>query len=357
MRNTTLRPSARQHSPTTLFDNRRATLYPSGYTQSRRMLSFIKVIFIVIAGIFLVSFLGDADFSLVDSGGYETAEGLSERSAYNRSYDDNNDGAISDSEYRTGELARIEDELALLEDAVEEALEDENRSPYRDLVDLQATAVYADTRNEEYLTLYTAYDFARPINITGWRLKSLVSGRAITIPEGVRYLTSSRPWFSDDDIYLSPGDTAYISSGGAAGIKTSFLTNQCIGYLAHENRFTPSPYTSCPLLEDEDLARFDLAYNDFDDEDEYDECMEAIEDVASCERGDAPSSITRECRSFIREYSTYDGCVKLHKNDPDFLGDTWYIFLNANRQDVWREEREAIVLFDENGLIVDVTRY
>ncbi len=224
------------------------------------------------------------------------------------------------------------------------------------MIEHDATGVYADRRNEEFLTLRAGYNLTTPIRITGWYVKSLVSGRSAKIPEGIRMLTGSR-WFSGDAIILSEGDVAYLSTGGSAGINTSFLTNQCIGYLAQNNRFTPTPYASCPLLEDENLADFDLSFNDFDDEDEFDECMDAIESVPACQRGDVPSSLTRDCRSFIREYSTYDGCVKLHRNDPDFLGNEWYVFLNSNKSDLWREEREAIALFDQNGLIVDVARY
>ncbi len=321
------------------------------------MLSFIKVIFFVVAGIFLVSYLQETDFS-VSSGSSNTydSSGTTERAAYTRSYDRNNDGAVSDSEYQKGELARIEDEIELLEEEVALALEDANASPFRDKVSLRGGNIYAEG-DEEYVTLYASIGDNETINITGWKLKSLLTKRSVTLGEGVQYLTSGRPWFGEDDIYLADGDTAYVSTGGAAAIRTSFLTNKCTGYLDTNYRFTPSLPRDCPLLRDEDLDSFDLSFNDFRREREYDECMDAIENVYMCERGTTNHDLTDDCRDFIRNYSTYDGCVKLHKNDPDYLGDEWHIFLNASRDDLWRSEREAIGLYDRNGKVVDVIRY
>jgi hypothetical protein len=320
------------------------------------MLTFIKIIFIVIAGIFLVSFLQEGDFSLVGSD-HTTTNGPADRAAYTRSYDDNNDGTISDSEYRDGEIERIQAEADRLEEEVALALEEENRSPYRDMVEISTSGADATDRNDEYVTIEAASDNPRPIDITGWHLKSLVTGRDARIPKGVRFLQGNRPWLSQTDIYLVAGDTAYVTTGGAAGIGTSFLTNECIGYLDRNDRFTPSLSQSCPQLEDEDLERFDLSFDDFRDEDDYDACMDAIEDVGTCERAVPDRDLTRQCRDFMSSYSNYDGCVKLHKSDTDFLGDEWHIFLNLSRNDLWREEREAIALLDENGLIVDVERY
>ncbi|HXK39905.1 MAG TPA: hypothetical protein VJ837_03660 [Candidatus Paceibacterota bacterium] len=323
------------------------------------MLTLIKILFIVVAGIFLVSFLEGGDFSLTGNGeSFYADEGFTDPESYTRSYDTNNDGVVSEREYREGELGRIEEEVERLEAEIVIALQEENQSPYRDLVELQASGARSEERGEEYVVLETGYDNTTPVNITGWHLKSLVSGRSARIGKGVRVLSGNRPWFSQDDIYLAPDDRAYVATGGAAGIGTSFLVNECVGYLDQGSRFTPSLSRSCPLLEDEDLDRFGLSFDDFRREREYDACVDAIENVGTCERVSSPDrDLTDDCRDFIREYSTYEGCVKLHRNDVDFLGNEWRIFLNANRDDLWREEREAIALIDENGLIVDVERY
>ena len=322
------------------------------------MLSVIKVLFFFIATVFLVSFMNDGGFNLTsNTSNSSNTEGLSERDTYSRSYDDNNDGIVSDAEYRRGELRRIEDEVEMIEKEVDTAVESQNRSIYYDVVSLSASGARAEQRNEEYLRINVDNDVESLINVTGWTVKSLVSGRGGKIGKGVATLDEDRPWYGEKDILLAAGDEAIITTGGAAGIRTSFLTNKCMGYFDND-RFTPGISMSCPLLENEDLEHFGLAYDDFRREREYDECIDAIESVSSCEIVRSPDrDLVDDCRDFIRDYSNYDGCVELHQNDEDFYGDEWRIFLNSTRNDIWREEREAIGLFDRDGKVVDVVTY
>ena len=322
------------------------------------MLSVIKVLFFFIAAVFLVSFMNDGGFDLTsNTSNSSDTEGLSERDTYSRSYDDNNDGVVSDAEYRRGELRRIEDEVEMIEKEVDTAVESQNRSIYYDVVSLSASGARAEQRNEEYLRIDVDSDAESLINVTGWTVKSFVSGRGGKIGKGVATLDEDRPWYGEKDILLAAGDEAIITTGGAAGIRTSFLTNECMGYFDND-RFTPGISMSCPLLENEDLEHFGLAYDDFRREREYDECIDAIESVSSCEIVRNPDrDLVDDCRDFIRDYSNYDGCVELHQNDEDFYGDEWRIFLNSTRNDLWREEREAIGLFDRDGKVVDVVTY
>lgn len=321
------------------------------------MLSVIKVLFFFIAGIFIVSYMSSGEFDLTSDTPNDDTAGLSEREVYSRSYDDNNDGIVSDAEYRRGELRRIEDEVVMIQDEVDEAIDAKNRSPYYEMVTLSSGSATAERRNEEYLTIDVDSDVASLVDVTGWSVKSLVSGRGGKIGKGVATLDEDRPWYGETDILLAAGDGAIITTGGAAGIRTSFLTNECMGYFDYD-RFTPGISSSCPLLENEDLEHFDLTYNDFRHERDYDACIEAIEDVGSCEIVRVPDrDLEDACRDFIRDYSNYEGCVELHKDDEDFYGNEWRIFLNSTRNDIWREEREAIGLFDRDGKIVDVVRY
>lgn len=323
------------------------------------MQQLVKLVFFFVAAVFIVSYLnteslsGGLNLSGSSSG---SRDGLSDRNEYNRSYDTNADGFVSDEEYRQGEINRIAQEVEELEDAVAEALQEHVRSPYHGMITLSMGAARSEHRNDEYLVLHTNYRNETSINITGWQVKSLMSGRRGVIKQGVQLL-EDRPWRNDHDIYIAPGDTAIITSGSAAGIATSFLTNSCMGYFDRD-RFTPSIWGNCPLLEDEDLDSFGLGYDDFRREDDYDACMDAIESVRSCEIVRSPDrDLEDDCRDFIKEYSNYDGCVELHKDDADFYGDEWRIFLGSSKNDLWRYEREAIALYDAQGRVVDVLRY
>ncbi len=138
-----------------------------------------------------------------------------------------------------------------------------------------------------------------------------------------------------------------------AGIRSSFFTNKCTGYLEENHDFVPALFAQCPRLSEEDLDAFNISPNDFRDLDDYDMCIDAIEDVQSCREGHPSNDVPTRCKNFIRDYSDYSGCYELHRYDTDFLGDEWRIFLGET-SDLWRSEREAVALIDENGKVVDV---
>lgn len=311
----------------------------------------IKVIFFIIAAVFIGSVLNNADISLTGDNTTTPSRG-----SYLRSYDRDGDGVVSDAEYERGESARIEKELQEVQEAVIEALKEEVRSPYATYFDIRSGNMRAEDQEREYVVLRVAKDLPAPVAISGWKLKSLVTGRGQYIGKGVALLDPVRPWRFEKNIVIAPGEEAIITSGSAVGINTSFALNSCTGYLEERRDFSPSISRQCPRLEDEDLASFDLSYNDFDDEEEYDDCMDAIERVPSCQLGSPDTDVVKECKKIIRTYSTYKGCFELHADDADFIKDEWRIFLGAD-DELWRNEREAVALFDENNRVVDIIEY
>jgi hypothetical protein len=327
------------------------------YTVS--MLTIVKVIFFFVAGIFLVTHLNSAGFGNgpLSTTRNDSSSELSDREAYSRAYDTNGNGIVDDEEYRQGEIHRIAEEVEVLEDATLRALEEHNESPYADHVQLSASNARDDEHETEYVAIsYRGGSDDPSINITGWRLESLVTERGGTIGRGVPLLEGNRPRTNATDIFLAPGEDAIISTDNAVGIGTSFLTNECMGYF-RSDRFYPTVGGSCPLLRDVDLKQHGLSFNDFRREREYDACMDEIENIYSCEIvRSADRSLTDQCEDFIEDYSNYDGCVELNKFDEDFYGDEWRIFLGSNRE-LWREEREAIALYDREGRLVDLVRY
>ncbi len=313
-----------------------------------------KILFFFIAIIFIGSILNDADISFGNNG--YSGDGPAPRDTYLRSYDRDGNGVVSDSEYTQGESKRIEQEILDVQVAVVKALREEIRSPYADYIQLRSGNMRTDDRYQEYVTLRASDDLPSPIDITGWKLQSLVTGRGERIGRGVVLLDPTRPWRFEKDIFLAPGEKAIITSGSPVGINTSFTINSCTGYLEERRNFHPSLPRQCPLLEDENLSEFGLAFNDFDEEEEYDECIDAIERIGSCEISSGDNGLVSECRRFIREYANYEGCYELHANDRDFIKSEWRIFLGAG-EELWREEREAVALYDNNNLVVGVIEY
>ncbi len=317
------------------------------------MLSIIKILFFVIAGIFLVSILNENPVSLSTRGSGSSNLEAPSRDVYLRSYDRNRDGVVSDEEFRLGELARVTEEVGVLTKNMEEALRAENRSPYADTISLRSSRLSADDEDEEYVTIVASNRLSSPVNISGWKLKSLLSEKVRSIPRGTTHLASTRAFQTSDNIFLGAGDSAVVLSGNVAGIRSSFLTNKCTGYLEENHDFVPGLFAQCPRLSEENLSAYNISPEHFRNLTEYDSCIDAIEDVQSCREGHPSSDVPSRCRTFIHDYSDYEGCYKLHQFDSDFLGDEWRIFLGSTA-DLWRSDREAVALIDGNGKVVDV---
>ncbi|MCR4274657.1 MAG: hypothetical protein NUW02_01225 [Candidatus Campbellbacteria bacterium] len=323
------------------------------------MNDLVKFLFFIIAAVFFISYVQETVPVLNNSSSYSFLGGtdsIESSAAYTRSYDNNNDGVVSDAEYKQGELNRIEDEIAKIARAVQEALDEKNQSVYHGMITLSAGNTYTQNSRDEYLIIEASGANTAPIVISGWKLESLVSGTRVAIPKGVAVLEGNQPWKKEQNVFLAPGERAIINSRYAVGINTGFLENKCTGYLNRSYNFNPSMWQSCPLLEDEDLVSFGITPDAFDDEEEYDACMDGIENTGSCDRGTYASTTPSFCRAFIRTYSTYDGCLELHKTDSDFLGNTWRLFLGSSKT-LWRERREAIALIDDTGKVVDILEY
>lgn len=319
------------------------------------MLDVIKFVFFIVAAIFFVSYVQE-NSSILNSPPSYSVSGNGGTAAYTRSYDSNADGTITDTEYQQGELDRIENEIAQIAEAVQKALDEQNRSIYYEKITLGRGNVYTKDSRVEFLVIGADHNNTAPVVISGWKLESLISGTRVTIPKGVAILEGDRPWRNERSVFLAPGERAIVNSHYAVGINTGFLENKCAGYLDNTYHFTPGISRQCPKLEDEDLTSFGITPREFDEVEDYDACMDAIEDTKRCERGSYNSDVPRFCRTFINEYSTYDGCVELHKTDADFLGKTWRLFLGSSK-DLWRGEREAIALIDDAGKVVDVLEF
>ena len=183
------------------------------------MLTLIKIVFIVVAGVFVVSYLNDArflqDFTIVGEP-YAPSSGTDApipRGTYTRSYDTNNDGTISEREYERGEKARIEEEIEYLRKELAKILADERESPYADTVSLAEGNATASDPDEEYVTIRADLSNIVSVTVTGWKLKSLASGRTVTVGEGVPPKRTSLKESNERSVTLKPAEKAYIVSG------------------------------------------------------------------------------------------------------------------------------------------------
>lgn len=237
-----------------------------------------------------------------------------------------------------------------------EDISDPLRSPHAGKVQVSGVNnINPENPNEEVITLRTELDDGEEVNITGWHLKSEVTGNQAVIGKAALLPVPNKN--TESDVILKEGDTVYLSKGYSP-IGISFRTNMCTGYFANDRTFYPGLPLDCPDPEDEAIPRFS------NNEDSQDACIEAIENVPTCStRG---SSYTRTlsdivplaCKRYIETNINYDTCVARHYADEDFAGDRYYLYFKSFAK-LWRDsdKKEKINLLDKNGLIVDTISY
>ena len=206
-------------------------------------------------------------------------------------------------------------------------------------------ALESDSKNE-YVEISAPADNERPVNITGWRLKNK-NGLEVKIGQGAKFIFASPNIGSQpqEDILLNPGDRAYVVTGRSP-VGTSFRASLCTGYFAQFNDFEPSLPRNCPAPKEENLPR-NLSDN----------CLDFIDNLPRCETpSPIPFDLPESCQAYLNEKINYKTCSELHKNDPDYYGDEWRIYLQRD-EELWKQSRETITLLNNNGQVIDSISY
>lgn len=225
-------------------------------------------------------------------------------------------------------------------------------SVYRGKVSIaRSTGPLAATdSDEEYVTISLSSSAKENVTISGWRLVSVRTGDAGTIPYGVT-LFKSGSVNNTAPITLQPGERAIIVTGRSP-VGVSFRENSCAGYLDDAQDFVPKLSGSCPAP----LNDFDRFYNG--SASDYQKCRAAVQTLPSCETPSKRVSGTSDaCFSFMRTHYTYNACTTYHANDRNFWGRTWRIYLGQSRSDLWPTKNDTIKLLDAGGNTVDAFSY
>ncbi len=238
--------------------------------------------------------------------------------------------------------------------AVQKQKEESLRSPFYDKIKMSniSNRNNADP-SREYIRISTDLASGEEVNITGWYLKSEVTGYYAVI--GGASLLPFPYTRSDSDVVLRDGDKVILVKGFSP-IGTSFRTNKCTGYFEENRVFHPALSKQCPKVADEDLPLFSSVY------DRNDECLDLINKIPKCStRGneylrDLPDTVPSSCKKYIEEQVNYNSCVSKHMGDSDFAGNEYRIYLNKFGP-LWRPKTDKINLHDKNGLIVDTISY
>jgi hypothetical protein len=206
----------------------------------------------------------------------------------------------------------------------------------------------SDPKNES-IEIYVRQDAGVPVDLSEWTLMSEASGSGIRIPKGTE-VPASGVINAAQDIILAPGDRAIVISGRSP-IGASFRENKCIGYFSSFQSFSPSLPLNCPTPSGE-LSKYygpdyvrDAA------------CIDYVNKLSRCQVVlSPPTNVSGSCQSFLVKYLNYNGCVEAHKNDSDFKGEAWRIYLGLTSS-MWRSQHEIVKLLDINGKTVDAFSY
>jgi len=226
-------------------------------------------------------------------------------------------------------------------------------SPYRGLVTIsQNPSGPANTDpKQEYLELDVSRQATDGVDITGWKLVSVVTNYFGVITEGTKIPTTGNvnPTLP---IVLQPGDRAIVSTG-LSPIGVSFRENECTGYLGQYQQFSPQLENNCPDALGE-FNRFYSTANALKD----DNCYNLVRTIPRCTSpSDESVGLSSACFALIDNYLSYNGCVAAHKNDVEFAAETtWRIYLGQTKE-LWKPSRDGIRLVDAQGKTVDLFTY
>ena len=234
-----------------------------------------------------------------------------------------------------------------------------NETPLSERVSLQAgNASYESDPAKEYITLQVRGN-GSPISISGWQLETdrttvspsqsvQTSKSRVTIPLGTA-LPLNYAVNNGQPIVLESGQHAIITTGESprtypASLSISFQTNKCSGYFTGGD-YTFSPYLSAPSCpwasnEVENVSSLE------------DACVNYIKGLSGCtdpmlKQDKKINLFSNQCREFILRTFNYRGCVTLHKDDQNFYGDEWRIYLDRT-QELWKKG-DVIRLLDSEG--------
>lgn len=224
-------------------------------------------------------------------------------------------------------------------------------SPYRDIVRMShyVSGASSEDPKNEFIEISIAQNAGVPVDLTGWSLSSAASGNTVSIPKGTEVPTSGVV-NAAQDIVLAPGTRAILISGQSP-IGASFRENKCIGYFSTFQKFSPSLPQNCPVPSDELISYYGPTYI----RDPF--CIDQVNKISRCEVTlTPPNDVSNTCQNFVVTYLNYNGCIDAHKNDADFAGDTWRIYLGRTSS-MWRTTHEVVKLLDINGKTVDAFSY
>lgn len=251
-------------------------------------------------------------------------------------------------------IKETEKDINDIKEKIDDEISKSKRSPYYGKVYLSNISNLNDPEpNREYMKLSTNLDDKEILTITGWYLKSEITGKYVII--GGASLLPFPFKKTESPIKIQDGDSVYLTKGFSP-IGISFRTNKCTGYFEENREFTPNLPMQCPTARNEKLPTFSNI------EDRNQECLDILYSIPRCStRGSAftrnfADTVPQSCKTYIETQINYESCVAKHFGDTDFPGNEYRVYFNKFGP-LWQKNNDTINLYDENGLIIDTIKY
>ncbi len=255
--------------------------------------------------------------------------------------------AESEMEYGAADYENPSD--ALYEDQSFGPRPDTERSPFAGFVDLQIGAAQSDNPNDEYVVIRASQFASVPIPVSGWTIRSALSGAYATVP------LAASPFYqgvvnSVDTILLSSGEAVLLSSGSSP-VGVSFRETTCTGYLSQTQRFSPPLSNAC-------ARPSSLLPRSAQNEAQYgSSCFDLIERLPQCTYPTiVPSNVSAACRALLTDTLSYTGCMRSFAAGAVKNMTTWRAY-QSSANELWGNARDTLVLFDSEGRIVTTFSY
>jgi hypothetical protein len=180
------------------------------------------------------------------------------------------------------------------------------------------------------------------VDITGWEIKTNHGGEYI--PQAIDLYDPSG-LTAPSDIFLGQGQYVYMySSQGSFNVRL----NECIGYIANSNKFTPQIPENCPYVNQSAISQMGFTGT----------CENYIYSLGACQEPDLNNTDVPQndyaCRTYLENNFNYKSCFDAHVTDANFLSNQWWIWMGSSPLDQYHD---TVNLFDRSGLLVDQYSY
>lgn len=214
---------------------------------------------------------------------------------------------------------------------------------------LSSTGLKRSEVQKEFVVI-EAKDVIEAIDISEWKIVVGSKNKGYEVPEGVLYFSPGKRNY-ESRVQLKSGWRAIIVTGKSPRGK-SFHINVCSGYAEQFKNFSPTIKLNCPLPAKE-VRTFgaDIPFNDV-------KCYSFIDTFQRCSAVvNIPQNInSKQCKTFLREVLTEEGCIERHGNDDDFLIGEWRLFLRQEKE-IYPNTSDVLFLLDKENRLVDVFHY